>query len=295
MELIPPTERDGRYVFEFGSTLFEVDPEQGGRVTRFEFEGRDVIADAGVTGDGTNHGSTFWPSPQSDWYTDSDTTWPPIGSIDSDTYDAEIDGHTIVLTSPPPDDPGLAQVSVVKRFRVDMQDESLVGEFEIVNEDDETQSWAAWQLTRVPPGGLTFFPTGTSVVYDQLTTTDAAGITWFDHPGGVPNPLPEWPDVPKLSADAGEPWLAHVADDVLFVKTFPAVSPGSFAPGHGEVELFAVNEYVELEVQGPLTSLPPGGSLSWTVRWYLRDLPEGVTATAGNTALVDLVEDVVGP
>lgn len=295
VELILPIERDGKYVLEFGSTLFEVDPEQGGRVTRFELEGRDVLADAGVTGDDINFGSTFWPSPQAGWYTGSDDTWPPIGTIDSEPYGAALEGQTIVLTSPPPDDPGLAQLSVVKRFRADLVGQAIVCEFELVNEDDEAGNWAAWQLTRVPPGGLSFFVTGTSVVYDQLTTSEAGGVTWFEHPSGVPSPLPEFPDAPKLSADAGEPWLAHVADGLLFVKTFPAVSPESFAPGHGEVELFAVGEYVELEAQGPATSLAPGASLSWTVRWSVRELPAGVAATAGNAALVELVRDVVGP
>lgn len=294
VELILPIERDGKYVLEFGTTLFEVDPQRGGRVTRFELGGQNVLADAQVTGDGINHGSTFWPSPQTAWYENSDDTWPPIATIDSDPYEAELDGQTIVLTGPAPNDPGLAELRVVKRFWADLQDLAIVGEFELVNEDDETRSWAAWQLTRVPPGGLSFFATGTTVVYEQLTTSQVGGVTWFEHPSGVPSPLPPWPDVPKLSADAGEPWLAHVADGSLFVKTFPEVSPASFAPGHGEVELFAVSEYVELEVQGPMVTLPPGGSLSWSARWYLRELPAGVAATAGNAALVDLVREIVG-
>src|SRR5690606_37308692 len=143
-----------------------------------------------------------------------------------------------------------------------------------------------WQVSRVPPGGLSFFATGTTVMYDQLTTSELDGITWFEHPSGVPNPPPTWPDMPKLSADAAEPWLAHVADGLLFVKAFPAVSPTDCAPGHGEVELFAVDDYVELEAQGPSVHLGPGATSSWSVRWYLRELPAGVTATPGNAELV---------
>lgn len=293
VELELPIERDGKYVLEFGDLLFEVDPNKGGRVTRFELNGYDVIADAGVTGDGTNSGSTFWPSPQSGWYPNSDTEWPPIASIDSDAYSASLEGTTIVLRSPAPDHPDRARVSVVKRFQADLEKEAIVCTFELKNEADQTVSWAPWQVTRVGPNGLSFFTTGSEVVYDRLDTTESAGITWFDHPAGVPNPLPGWPDSPKLSVDVSEPWLAHVAGNVVFVKTFPAVSPSSFAPGHGEVELYATSSYMEIEVQGPYTMLAPGQSLQWTVRWMLRELPSGVSATPGNTALVDFVRDLV--
>ena len=65
----------------------------------------------------------------------------------------------------------------------------------------------------------------------------------------------------------------------------------AFAPGHGEVEIYAsgTNTYIEVENQGAYESIPPNGSVTWTVRWYLRYLPSNITPTAGSTELLDFV------
>ncbi len=290
--LVQPIEREGKYVLEFGATYFEVDPAVGGRVTQYSLNGQNILADETITQNATNWGSTFWPAPQREWDPtsggDSDD-WPPIDWLDSGTYTATLEGETIVLSSAaPPADTNLSKLSVVKRYSADVAAQAIDIEFILTNEDTVATSWAPWQVSRVAPNGLSFFPTGTSVVDDTLPTTDIDGITWFQHDGdAMYQPTPGQSQI----ADVGDPWVAHTDGSLVFVLTFPAITPADFAPGIGEVKLFAADttEYEEVEILGPYTPLDPGESLSWSVRWYLRALPGDATAVAGDAALATFV------
>jgi len=294
--LVQPIERSGKYVLEFGSTLFEVDPAVGGRITQFALNGVNALATQAITENESNWGSTFWPAPQTDWdptMGGDSNDWPPIDWIDSLPYTAALEGETIVLTSgAPPASTNLAPLSLVKRFTADLVAEAIEIEFILTNAGDVAGSWAPWQVNREGPNGLTFFPTGTSVVDDTLPTSDIDGVTWFQHPDGAPyDPEPGW----AIIADVGDPWVAHVAGNLVFVTAFPSISPAEFAPTTGELKIFAATDgkYIEIEPLGPYTALEPGASLSWTVRWYLRDMPADATAVAGDAALVSFVEGLV--
>jgi len=55
-----------------------------GRITSFLVDGRNFLTDDKV--DSLNWGSTFWPSPQSDW------DWPPPAAIDNEPYTVTLEG-----------------------------------------------------------------------------------------------------------------------------------------------------------------------------------------------------------
>ena len=298
--LVQPIERDGKYVLEFGGTYFEVDPKVGGRVTRYSLNGQDILADESITQNETNWGSTFWPAPQREWDPttgDDADDWPPIDWIDSGPYTAVLDGETIVVTSAgPPASTNLAKLSLVKRYSADVAAQAIDIEFILTNEATVEASWAPWQVSRVAPDGLSFFPTGTSVVDDTLQTMDIDGITWFQHDSEQTyQPAPGHSHV----ADVGDPWVAHTDGNLVIVKTFPPITPAQFAPGIGEVKLYAAatsageQGYEEVEILGPYTALDPGASLNWSVRWYLKELPDGASATAGNAELASFVQGLV--
>ena len=105
------------------------------------------------------------------------------------------------------------------------------------------------------------------------------GALWYDF-------MPVISDSKGLADGSG--WIAHVTEDRLaFLLAYPDIQPSEAAPGEAEVELFtgAASGYVEMETQGALTSLAPGGTLVWTVRWKLRQLPSGTSVSAGSSAL----------
>ncbi|HSS40031.1 MAG TPA: DUF4380 domain-containing protein, partial [Polyangia bacterium] len=156
--------------------------------------------------------------------------------------------------------------------------------------------FAAWEITRVGPGGLTFYPTGTDAPragggFALPPTQTAAGCTWYQHPGTAPGADQ------KLLADGSGGWLAHVAGDVVLVKKFADVPAGMAAPGEAEIEIFVDGRggYVEVEEQGTYQPVAAGQTLNWPVTWIVRPLPDGIDATAGSADLVAFVQSLVSP
>jgi hypothetical protein len=104
----------------------------------------------------------------------------------------------------------------------------------------------------------------------------------------------------KLWADGAEGWLAHVAQGLVFIKSFADLQPAMAAPMESDVELYAnapdmaAGRYIELENQGPYGMIAPGASVAWTVTWYLRKLPDGMAATP-SAALAQFVRDTIAP
>jgi hypothetical protein len=154
--------------------------------------------------------------------------------------------------------------------------------------------FAPWEITRVFPGGLTFFPTGVGGAtagrgFALPPTQDQSGCTWYQHPGGAPGADQ------KLLADGSGGWLAHVAGDTVIVKKFADVPADMAAPGEAEIEIFVQGQgaYVEIEQQGAYQAVAPQQPLQWPVTWIVSRLPAGMTPTAGNLELVQFVQSLV--
>jgi Domain of unknown function (DUF4380) len=274
---LTPVERDGRYVLEFEDVSFEVDPKLGARVTRYAIAGQNLLTGPEV--DATNWGSTFWPSPQARW------NWPPVPELDTEAYEGGIRGDAIELTSRTAE---RVKVQVTKRFRASAAERAIVLEYTLSNRDTTEVSWAGWEISRVAPNGITFFPTGDKAVNTQLAVTNMDAISWYRHdPSAVPM------GGLKFSGDGRGGWLAHVAGDALWVKTFDDVPVEQQAPApEAEIEIYAAAGYVEIEPQGPYTALAPGESLTWSVRWRAQRVPPDVMLEPGNAALVELAESL---
>jgi hypothetical protein len=75
---------------------------------------------------------------------------------------------------------------------------------------------------------------------------------------------------------------------LLYLLAYPDVPATEAAPGEAEVEIFTGTggDYVEIETQGALTDVAPGGTLVWTVRWKLRQVPSSTSVAVGSSALV---------
>jgi len=228
-------------------------------------------------------GSTFWTSPESQW------SQPPPVQIDSAPFTATTTATTLTLTGPPSP---LLGVSISKSFSADRGRGAVQIEYKITNTKQTTVSIAPWEVTRVFPRGLTFFPTGSRTTLSNgatLPTTTTAGITWFDYDAT------RITSDSKLIADATEGWLAHADEGVVFIKKFGDVPMAQIAPREGDVELYTnrLHTYIELENQGSYASIAPGASISWTVTWFLKRLPAGINATPGDPTLAPFVRDSI--
>jgi hypothetical protein len=267
------------YNFTYGRRSFAVDAAHGARITRFGLGEENLLTGPEV--DMLNFGSTFWPSPQERW------GWPPVPELDSEPYERmQGTGDTLVFRS----GPGIrAKVSVSKEIHAQDSEDSVAITYTLTNEDSAAASWAAWEITRVPAGGLSFFPTGERRVSTQLSVVEQGGVSWFQH-----DPMKISGEGQKLTGDGAEGWLAHLDGRRLLVKKFTDVPADAQAPApEAEIALYAARGYVEIEPQGPYTELMPGASLSWTVRWIVAELPAQLSVELGSTELVEFVRALV--
>ncbi|HWP09458.1 MAG TPA: hypothetical protein VNN72_27140 [Polyangiaceae bacterium] len=287
--LVTPIDRSATsYVLEFGDTYFEVNPMYGGRVINVHLKGGQNLLGAGKDAD--NMGSTFWPSPQSAW------TWPPtdsasITNINDKPYTPSKDDTSMTLVGMAASSIG---ISVTKKFAADLAKEAIVATYTMIGSGKMA---APWEITRFKQAGVTFYPTGSDTPkgnadMDPPAFTMGAGCTWVASPGTFASASAK---DQKLFADGKDGWLAHAEDDWVIVKKFTDMN-GMAATGESEIQVYMNNPgntgnptpYMEVEQQGAY-----GAVGTWTVTWFVRKLPSGVTAMAGSQALVDFVKSLV--
>ena len=279
---VRPTIDGGRHVLAWDDVRVEIDAATGGRVTALRLGGRNLLTEP--TADAGNFGSTFWPSPQSAW------GWPPLAEIDHGPYRAEVEPAAVTMRSAI--NPALGVV-VEKRFAADAARGAVTFDFAIHNRGEAPVQLAAWQITRVPPGGLSLFPTGAGVdppcPPSNLAVREALGVTWYAYDGAAVT------DHQKLFADGREGWLAHVDGDAVLVKMFAIVPRAAQAPGEAQIEIYANPSlaYVEIEAQGPYETIAPGAALQWRVVWFVRRVPSDVPRTVGSAPLLDFIRGAV--
>lgn len=277
-----PLERSGKYVLEFGDLFFEVDPAVGGRITSARLGGTEVLTGPSVNAE--SYGSTFWTSPQ-----DPDWGWPPIVPIDSGAYTPTATTETFSMSGAVVADsgkPAVDGVSIDKAFAADLERGAMMVTYTIRNQSTSDKQFAPWEITRVAPGGLTFYASDTPPTGDtQPPTTALSGAYFFAYKAAT-----VVKDA-KLFSD-GKGWLAHLTPgNVLLVKAFADIQPAQAAPAEGEIEIYTsdpanqATAYVEIENQGAYTAIPAGGMLSWSVTWYLRALPGTIMATPNDDLL----------
>jgi hypothetical protein len=127
---------------------------------------------------------------------------------------------------------------------------------------------------------------------DPPVVTTGAGCTWVAAPGTFASASAK---DQKLFADGSGGWLAHAETDWVIVKKFMDTN-GMAATGESEIQVYMNNPgntgnptpYMEVEQQGAY-----GAVGTWTVTWFVRKLPSGLTATAGSQELVDFVKSLV--
>jgi hypothetical protein len=264
------------HALEVDGARLEVDPHVGGRVTSLRVRGVEVLSGPAVDRD--NYGSTFWTSPQSDW------GWPPPAEIDRAPYSIDVAPDRLTLTGTVHHALG---VKITKRFSADRARRAFALEYAIANVSATAKTYAPWEVTRVLPGGLTFFP-ARRPASGTLHLEERGGVTWFAHdPASLP------PPGQKAFSGGKGGWLAHAVAGLLYVKRFAEVPRELLAPGEAEIEIYANSRYVELEVQGRYARIEPGASASWAVTWYLRGLPDSVEVAPGNAGLLALADRLV--
>ena len=177
------------------------------------------------------------------------------------------DGRLIMTSEPN----GKLKYRIRKEFSTDTERNCFIVTYSIINESDQTQKVAPWEITRVDNEGLIFFdaPVEGITPAGLMPFESKYGAVWYKTDEANANR--------KINAD-GKGWLAYCNNGLLLVKKFEDLDASQPAPEEAEVQVY-VNRgktYIELESQGAYTTLKPHESLSWTVRWYLLPV-EGAT------------------
>jgi hypothetical protein len=278
-DVIPVQDGD-IFTLEAGNVIFEVDASFGGRISSFSIDGNEVLY-LSTGGDDFLWGSILWPSPQ---------TWPwppPFDALEYDAYSGEISDNKIILTSETDD---YTDLVFEKTFYANSSDTSISIEYKLINKGGNATEVAAWEVTRVPSGGLTYFPMGEGVVTGNFAgeTETIDDVVWYEHSSSDPSGR-------KFFSDGSEGWFAHVnEDDYLFLKTFEDVPYNDAAPNEAEIELWHADPstYIELENQSAYVGIPANGEYTYALKWFLRELPQGVEIAMDSKSLLKYTSSV---
>ena len=244
---------NSQYSITSADVTLVIDAAKGGKILSFKYKDQEVLNQGRFP---NSFGSTFWTSPQAQW------NWPPVPEYDTKPYTAEVKDNVLVLTGEKSERFGYR---VGKKLHVCPNDGAIVITYTIFNESGETRQVAPWEISRVPNDGVLFFQADAVEPANNmkgLPFTFKDGIAWYQ--------MDEAPENRKINAD-GTGWLAFNNGKVLFVKMFQDLAEGQAAPAEAEIQIYANpgKTFVEIEEQGAYTTLQPGESVDWTVRWYL--------------------------
>jgi hypothetical protein len=281
---VPQKNTDGTYCFYVANLYFEVDPSYGSRISSFKLGDEEVLYGSKTSGDGYLWGSTFWQSPQSEW------GWPPSVALDQGTYKGGIIGNTVSLLSAE-DKNYNTHLTFRKTFRGNLSDTSITITYTIINNGTVGHSYSGWEITRVPSGGMAFFPLGSGSITGDFANQvqKVNNIGWWEYKGTEPTGK-------KYFSDGAEGWDGWLSDnDILYLRKFDDVPSNKQAPGEKEIELYFAghSSYIELEIQSQYTLIAPKDSLVWDVKWFLRKLPIEVSGNLGSESLVEYARNLI--
>jgi hypothetical protein len=282
-QTVVPQLNNGFYSLQVGNVYFEVDPSFGARISSLKLDNSEIMFVDRSNGSYL-WGSTFWQSPQSDW------NWPPSVNLDQNAYDGGISNNKIILLSQV-DGNYHTNLQFRKTFYADLADTSITVIYTMINTGSSAHKYSPWELTRVPAGGMFFFPIGDGSLSGAFASQfeDFNGIEFFKYTGDEPASQ-------KMFGDGAEGWTAFVNDDrAIMIKKFSDVPSDKQATGEKEVELWynGPGSYLELETQGEYKNINANDSLVWTVKWLVRKVPSGISLDKGSSDLVAYVRKVV--
>jgi hypothetical protein len=272
------------YTITQGQAKLDISANIAGRMSSLKVDGFELLLTADKVSN-TVWGSTFWTSPQSEW------NWPPIDLLDEAAYSVSVADNRIVFTSKTDPKTGY---QFIKSYGINAEKKCISIVYSIYNNSSVEKNVAGWEVTRLLPAGMTFFPQGNtesnSGIFYPLAVEHVGDITWAKY-----QPQNLLQNHHKLMTDGKEGWVAYVNAGKLLVKEFTDVPVELIVAGEGEIELFANVEktFWEVDQQGVMTKLAPGEHLDWEVRWHTRSLPENLPATLGSNDLVNYVRGVL--
>jgi hypothetical protein len=274
-------EAEGLFTLNVYNTSLTIESNYGGRISSLALEGNEFLSSKSVHP--KYYGSTLWMSPQAIW-----SVSRLQGVLDNSVYNTVVsDRSSLHLKS---QNDSLSGFSFEKQFFGNAKDTSIRIRYIITNISEEKKKLAPWEVTRVPTGGLAFFPKGSQppLQKSNLAIQDVQNFIWYPYDSSTVSKQ-------KLFMNGGEGWLAYVKDEIILIKQFADINPNQAAPDEEEVEIYVDKQksYIELENQGIYRTLLPSDTLIYDVKWYIRRLPSNIQSRIGNNDLIEYVRGVI--
>jgi hypothetical protein len=280
-------------------------------------------------GDGTlaswkNYGGAkTWPAPQG-W--DNDAQWhgPPDPTLDTGRYTLEeSNGSAIRMRSPA--DPRTG-VQIVREISLSPGSSHVRMHLEMHNVSAQERRWSLWEIVQVDAAHT--LADGTQTYNDQawlyipcnpasrfargynLMFGSPENSQWRADAGMVA--VQYQFQVGKIGVDSPAGWVAFAnqADQYVFCQRFHYCAGEEYPDGGASVECWTTGRgeavggmdfsqphllHMEVEILGPLRSLPPGGSQSLDIDWCVARCPGPiVNITLAGCCHKDLLVEAVG-
>jgi hypothetical protein len=284
-DVSPVQNEEDDYVFNFAGMELVVSAKTGGRILDLKIAGTNLLTGPEVNIQ--NYGSTLWPSPQSSWI----NGWPPPATLDSEPYEVKSTDKKLSIISAVD---SRFSVKFEKEIAISLADTSIQLVYRIHNPSNRTVQMAPWEVTRVVRGGFTFYPKGDDDIRYDISTADIPlqlidGVYWLqdsNQPRGRAQ---------KSFSDGSEGWTAFAWQNVMLIKKHEDIPSNAHAPDQGEVEIYLSGDshYIEVETQGRFSGIAAGKSVTWTMKWYPRQISTDINVSKGSPELVSLVRSIV--
>lgn len=278
----PQSDTNGNLFFQVGNVYFEVNPDHGSRIVSFKLDETEFLWTSNLVPD--MFGSTAWLSPQDLW------GWPPQPQIDTNPYSGGISGNRIVLTSAQASANNSVKFQMRKKFSADLQDTSISISYTIINKSTVAKSFAAWEIMRVPTGGISLFPVNGDITGDLADFFHVENsIAWWDYDSTENNRN-------KAFADGNLGWTAHIENNrLIHIKQFTDLPSNFPSNKEMEIEYYASpnSNYIEIEKHSDYRQIPVNDSITLSMKWFLRKLPEDISLTENNPDIIKYINSVL--
>jgi hypothetical protein len=198
----------------------------------------------------------------------------------AEPFSAEVEGSTLVLKN--------GSGTLTKRYRLDTARRCVELSYTLLNTGNDLLRPTVSDLQRVSSaGGLTFFPGEARLLPGSTLKLNVwQPLVWFSHEQG------REPRSVEALVPSSEGWLATTRDGLLLVEAFGDVNQPTIVVRSAYDAATKQRRWVEVGAQTRF-ELSPGASATWNVRWFLRQLPAGIVAKAGNPELVGFVRGII--
>ena len=167
---------------------------------------------------------------------------------------------------------------LVKALEVRPEGEDWAVDHELRNAGGEPITLAPWAITQLRPGGVATLPLGDRVDGYQA---DRSLVLWpytdlddprlvFERDGVSIKAVPGDGPV-KVGAAPGAGWVRYRLDGEVFEKRVEVRPDLPHADRGAAVQVFARDDFCELETLGPLVTLGPGEATTHRETWTLRE------------------------